>query len=202
MGGELHRRTVLRVTADPRADFRSVLHERLPQFVSFLRIHPELRGLTGTGARRNCRLGRHAASLVDDFMKPGRRQVNIPGHALYSQPISPICSSNRAPGWIVIRFAGALTLFLLRSSIIVVVPFHIECISVFPYQTYTPAARDANAVLSVAVAPERLEAVARRYPKVIDTCRVVDPVHLAPRPPYQWPRESPLSPLKTFAAPC
>ena len=70
---------------------------------------------------------------------------------------------------------------------------HLERISIFPDKANPPAARDAYAVLSIAVSPELLKPVAWRHPEVIDACRIVDPIQLASRPFHERERERSIS---------
>jgi len=60
--------------------------------------------------------------------------------------------------------------------------FGVGYFPVFPNKTQPPLLIDADAVLSLAVALERLELIARRYCQITEGCRCIEILELLARP--------------------
>ena len=60
--------------------------------------------------------------------------------------------------------------------------FHLERVAVPPNEAYSPASRDANAVLPLTIPDQSLKTVARGYAEVVDAGRMVDAIQFAASP--------------------
>ena len=173
--------------AHPREDAPAVLDQLLRELVRLLGVHPELRALPEIRAERDGRFRAHAAPFADDLAQTGRRQAGALGDTGDGQSHLFDLFAQKGAGMLGDAMGGyARHLFTprrsARRSSVVVAQLHVPSVTVPPDEAYPPTARNANAVLSGAVAGQRFEPVARRCAQVLDAGRVVDPAQLASRP--------------------
>jgi hypothetical protein len=65
--------------------------------------------------------------------------------------------------------------------------FYVVCIAIQPYEADPPLIIDTYAVLARTITPQRLQAVPRRHPQIIQSCRGIQHLKLSSGDPLNRP---------------
>jgi hypothetical protein len=135
------------------------------QVESRLQIHPELSGGSKSATQAKRRVCSDRPPALDDLADPLGRHFDVLCESILrdAKRIEKLHLEDRSG---VDRRQSTLSCLCVHRRSVIIDHFHVIGMTDSPHKADSPLIIDANAVLSCTIAPELLEAVARRHSKV------------------------------------